>query len=42
VHIKTGLVSRFFGNIWGPKNAIIFKGWGVFSPPPPLLFLMSC
>ena len=29
VHIMTDQVSRSFGNLWCPKNSIIFKGLGV-------------
>ena len=30
VHIMTDQGSQSFGNFWCPKNAIIFKGLGIF------------
>jgi hypothetical protein len=31
VHIMTDQVSQSFGNFWCPKNAIIFKGFGLWA-----------
>ena len=41
VRIVTDQDSQYFGNFWSPKDAIIFKGLGVFFLFPPF-FLMSC
>ena len=36
VHIMTDQVSQSFGNFWCPKNAVIFKGLGIFFCFPPV------